>query len=185
MIMGMLEQTGLKTEGEIFNGVKTLPEYKEMDFFKCNAEQLKNFDDVPEFLEANNYKRISTRRKNTVKQFISYQIALEKREWINVKTTETICLNVKTLLADLNKMKNEYKKCDELFKNLNTLEIFYEDMSKDYQQQMNRIFSFLNLEQQQVKPTTIKQESRPLKDIIENYVDVKRILEDTDFVRCL
>ena len=40
------------------------------------------------------------------------------------------------------------------------LEIFYEDLSHDYSEEMHRVFNFLNVELRQVTPQTHKQSQR-------------------------
>jgi hypothetical protein len=58
---------------------------------------------------------------------------------------------------------------------LPTISVFYEDCLTDWDNQMRRIQAFLGVTSLQLKPTTFKARTRPLKDWVENWDELPYI----------
>lgn len=104
-------------------------------------------------------------RRDKLSQAISLQIAHETRKWnstephdlgsssieINAEKAIKITGCLKSLLDEDYFWRRVIK-----YKNLNCLDVCYEDLIKDYQFQMDRVFNFLGLPKVNVRPHTVK-----------------------------
>jgi hypothetical protein len=69
---------------------------------------------------------------------------------------------------------------------LQCISVVYEDLQDNWKSNMRTIFQFLGVDDVSVKPTTVKQQHRPLSQIIHNMDDLKYILEmDTHYAHLL
>jgi hypothetical protein len=60
------------------------------------------------------------------------------------------------------------------FENEDILEVYYEDMVKDWEGVLKKTLSFLETPFESLQPTTIKQSPESLSDIFENYEDINK-----------
>ena len=132
-------------------------------------------------------KLIHLTRKNMLRTVVSRQIAEKTNRWSNVDNKK-IQITEKMVEIDINYCLNEFKltkdyenKIRSEFKREFYMELTYEDLVKDKQEMMTRIFNFLGIENTVAKSRTIKQNSEKLEDLILNYSELKEALEESEW----
>ena len=130
-------------------------------------------------------------RKNHLRKFISGQIG---------KKTKTFQSKIKnkltTIYIDVNKFRNSnkpliehfenldlyYNKINKILENENSIKITYEDdILINPNIAYNKIINFIGLEEFKPKITLKKQNPYSLKELIENYDEVEKYLENTKY----
>jgi LPS sulfotransferase NodH len=61
------------------------------------------------------------------------------------------------------------------------LEVFYEDLAADAQSQLDRTFDVLDLPSRPVRSPLVKQTTKPLRDILENYEALERAFANSEW----
>ena len=91
--------------------------------------------------------------------------------------------NVFIKKEDLKRMHTRFKSrekdwdyFDEIFKNYDKIEVWYEDMCLNPEKEHNRILEFLGMEQRPLEGRTKKQRTELLKDTIINYGEASQYL---------
>lgn len=127
-------------------------------------------------------KVIHIKRKNFLKAYLSKKRAMVSKEWVRQQTNgtashEPIVLSYEECLDEFTKTQDWERKHDAFFEKHEKLEVFYEDLARDYVREMKGIQEFLGVEYKAVEPRTAKQSSRPLSASIANYLELKQKFE--------
>ena len=124
-------------------------------------------------------KFILLERKHKLAQFASLQLAMNTGFWrvpedeTEYRNTHKITLDVEDYFEFLGSNAAAYD-CFKK-KNLNYKKIYYEDLCNNFTETVKSLQDFLGIDYFDLKPgDLIKQEHRPLKEIITNYEDIKR-----------
>lgn len=143
-------------------------------------------------------KFILLERKNKLEQFVSLKIASETGSFAYTKTTERIVVYPKQFLHYLNNNRSfysDFRGSTQGYKN-----VYYEDLCSNFEETIEDINDYLGVRQdpreqgkwgeswfrtknketghdkkeiRHAKGIYLKQETRPMKDVIINYEDVK------------
>ena len=140
-------------------------------------------DGVWTFLAAENVKVIHLRRRNFLRAHLSLRKALLTDRWFQVGTANEDTVSVRLEPEDCEKAFSEMRACelrfDALFERHSRMEMFYEELDRDYGAQMARVWDFLNLERVSIDPVLNKQARMPLARAIENYPELKAHFSNT------
>jgi hypothetical protein len=120
---------------------------------------------------------IHMKRRNILKTHLSRRKAALTDSWVKTKQQVMkdipVRLDFEDCLEDFRQTRAWEDEFDRLFAHHPTLEVVYEDLSEDYQAQMERVQKFLDLPLEPVRPKTYKQASLPLSQAIENYDELQ------------
>jgi LPS sulfotransferase NodH len=133
----------------------------------------------------NGLKIIHLKRKNFLQTFVSRQIASITNEWFlrEKKVYDKkirLTINPKELQNSYTKYQDLQKRRISLFDSRQILEIIYEEMIVDLDSQFHTIARFLSVPFIMPKSNLIKQNTRALREIIENYDELKSYFENTE-----
>tara|TARA_Y100000361_G_scaffold50603_1_gene44029 strand:- start:2805 stop:3443 length:639 start_codon:yes stop_codon:yes gene_type:complete len=126
-------------------------------------------------------KFILLKRRNVLDQFLSLMIAIKTQKWVMTISQETIELNLAELehfIEEQEKMYDDFKKWGVEYKT-----VFYEDLCDQFDYTTSSIQRYLGLDYCRLEPAElIKQETRPISDILSNYEEVKWTLKNMNLL---
>lgn len=128
---------------------------------------------------------IHIKRKNILRTHLSRENAVKTGQWVNTSGKEihfqTYKLDYDSLLHDFVQTRQWEQQADIFFSAHPKLEVIYEELSENTDQEIRKIQQFLDLPDHRVQPQTFKQIQRPLYEIIENYEDLKSKFKNTEW----
>ena len=131
-------------------------------------------------------KFIILERKNKLEQFVSLKIAMKTGSFGHTTTTEKIEVCPESLVSFINNHDNRYAEFRSSIKEYK--DIYYEDLCANFTKTIKDIHNYLEVREDfqkwgefcfrtQDRPFAgiplVKQEIRPMKEVIINYEDVK------------
>jgi len=154
-----------------------------------------NLDEFLEKIQEINFKHfILLERKNYLKQFISFKFAKKTKILHTKQKTEklnTLLINVenclwfkeeKNLIKHFEYLDNFYENTKNKIKNKKHLFLTYEDdILKNPTIAYKKTCDLLGLEHQNPKVNLKRTNPFPLKDVIENYIEVEEYLKGTKY----
>ena len=100
------------------------------------------------------------------------KIDTKTKVWRNKETKEKVEVLTKNLFDFINRQTKLYEDFKSL--NLDYKKVYYEDLCKNFDETINSIQDYLNVERFELDPAMLqKQEKRPLREVIKNYEEVK------------
>ena len=124
---------------------------------------------------------ILLKRRNILEHLCSLLIATKTGSWRDTKSKDKIELNIPQLIFFINRQNKAYKDFENLGVRHKT--VFYEDLCNDFVATTRSIQDYLGLEYFDIFPARLKkQETRPIKDIVSNYEEVKWTLKDMNLL---
>ncbi len=154
--------------------------------FKVNYSQVNRYPATISWIKENEVKVIHLVRNNLLKRHVSNLVAIKRNRHHSkvpgeLKPTK-VHVDTKILLEDFYRRQKRFEKFQRKFRDSPFLEIYYESMLDDLDAEANKILKFLSIDQ--VMPLTtdhVKVNPDSLEEIIENYVEVKGTLRNTEF----
>jgi len=131
-------------------------------------------------------KVIHLRRKNILRSLVSSKIATQSDIWKETaKTREPIEkkveLSIEECQTDFHQTQKWATEANEKYCNNPLLQLTYEELTSDYQEQMQRIQEFLDVELLYLQPKTVKQNPETLGKLIINYEELKQHYSGTQW----
>ena len=130
---------------------------------------------------------IHLKRRNHLKVVLSVVKALKTDNWIQktniVQESAPIHIDYAYCLDVLTKLQKWESKYDSLFAENKKIEIIYEQLCSNYDQEMKRIQEFLEVKYEIIKPSTYKQSIAPISKSIENFWELKEQFKNTPWER--
>lgn len=155
---------------------KRMPAYVEAVGFKLfyhHADE--NWQCVWPYLKAQDVKVIHLKRRNYLKVFLSMSNAMRTRQFVSRNREKS---SQQPITLDYNKCLDWFEmtrawetKFDTYFDD--SLEIYYEDLAKDYTQNMRTIQEYLNVRVGETHSPLRQQARLPLNKAITNYAELK------------
>ncbi len=143
------------------------------------------FDDAREYLRSRNVRVIHLERRNWLRRTLSLWLAEQTNVWSDRNgtrpTVQRIEVDVDRLFAAFDELEGLYARNRANLSGLDSLDVWYEELSSDYEAELARVLEFLGLDAELVRPQTHQQERRALPDIIGNYAEVAEGLAGTPF----
>ncbi len=125
------------------------------------------------------------KRKNILRTHLSRENALKTGQWVNTNGQEahlhSYRLDYDALLEDFIQTRQWEQQAGSFFSTHPMIEIIYEDLSENTQEQIQKIQHFLNLPKYPFHAQTHKQIQKPLSEIIENYEELKIKFKNTEW----
>ena len=146
-------------------------------------------DLVWQYLKENNdIKVIHLKRRNILKAHLSEKIALKTRKWVNIFDTNSenfggvrITLDYDECLRDFEYTRKMEREFDSLFMEHEKLDVFYENLHRNFSEEMEKIQKFLELTPYPLKPQIFKQSRNELHEAITNFDELKYKFSPTEW----
>lgn len=143
-------------------------------------------------LHRRGWKIIHLKRINVLRQTISHLVSQSRKQWecyVNKPTIHTrIKIDCDSLIRQT-RMNELFSAAEErLLDNIPHVTVDYGNVlsrSIDHQRTADKIFKYLNLSSMPVKTKLERVSSEVLSDMIENYEDVVKCVNNTDYARFL
>jgi LPS sulfotransferase NodH len=128
-------------------------------------------------------KVIHLKRKNILKTHLSKKRANNTGKWIKLtkenEEFEPIVLDYDECLYEFTKTRTWEEQYSTLFEGHDQLEVFYENLTKDTHNEVQRILKFLGVKEEELKSNTYKQSGQPISKAIANYFELKERFKGT------
>lgn len=132
-------------------------------------------------------------RENILRSYVSKQIGLKTKLWTEnvhrphaIKTEDkTVQIDPVKCLANLKEIENLRVQTAQRFSDHKIIPVTYEELNRDKNKVMNRIFKELNVEGRKIMTTMKKQNPEKLEDLVTNYDILKNALIKTKWHFCL
>lgn len=130
-------------------------------------------------------KVIHLKRKNILKRLLSMKKAYVTGQWAKRnKDSEShdnirISLTYDECLKEFTNIRHNQIKYDDFFADHQKIDLLYEDLAHDYENEIRRVQNFLGVEYEILCPSTYKQSSQSLSQEISNYFELKEKFQDT------
>ncbi len=140
---------------------------------------LSDMQDLREFLcDSADLKVIHLKRRNRLQNLISHRIAQVTKTYIlfnpNKRMNDIqIELTPQECEAEFAKVAALEQQYAEMFAHHPTLEVCYETLAADTRNEGRRILDFLGLKQRRLQEQTVKQNVRPVQEVVRNYEALK------------
>jgi LPS sulfotransferase NodH len=127
--------------------------------------------------EQKNLKIIHIQRNNTLKELLSLRKAFKTNTWTNTdgieEETISITLDYEDCLREFTYSQQIKAKYNAFFQDHPLLNVFYDNLSNNYETEIKKVQDFLGVAYEPVKPLTYKQAQQSLKEAISNYFELK------------
>ncbi len=156
--------------------------------FKLMLNQLKKYPDILTFLKKNKLKVIQVDRENTLKIYISRQIAMKTRLWATGQSVKQnkIYIDSSSLTSELAAINQEKEESTRIASKFDHLRVTYEDLLNKKDETIMKILNFLNVDRNiGLKTGLVKINSDDLKDIVANYGEIHTSLINSSDKRYL
>lgn len=157
-------------------GFKLFPHHIDHDRFRCVWHWLDQNRDV---------KIIFLTRQNLLATYTSLSIAREDKRFSikddSERSKTTITIDPIKCLAYFQRRKQYNEDAREHIKNHEVMDVTYEELSKDPHFHLQEAHNFLGFDVSNFELGSVKQEVRPLSEIIDNYDELHRHLSDTEW----
>lgn len=149
-------------------------------------------DDLPSVLElltSNKHIRIiHMKRRNRLNTLTSIRVAVITEQWslrdeakrvddVRIKVTAEECEE------EFHRIERWERQYDEIFHSHNMIEVYFEDLVSRMDLECNRILDFLGVQRRSLSTPMLRQRTRPVSDIIENYGELKAHFARTEWAR--
>ncbi|GAB2778709.1 hypothetical protein [Salinimicrobium soli] len=130
-------------------------------------------------------------RNNILRSYVSKKIGLQTRLWTKTpRDPDEIELKDKKVylppdecIETFKTIEKYYQETKKRFKSHKIIPVFYEDLSRNKQKEMNSLFKEFGVLPYEVSSTMIKQNPENLNDLIINYYELKEQFSGTKWER--
>jgi len=157
-------------------GFKLFPHHIDNDRFECLWQWLEGKREI---------KIIYLTRQNLLARYTSYLIA-RKDERFSIasesqRTRITITINPEECLVEFRKNMYFNEKIRKCLKHHEVIELTYEELAGDPHSRIKEVQQFLGVDVCDLDISLVKQEIRPLSDVIDNYDALRRYFAGTEW----
>ncbi|HZD52497.1 MAG TPA: hypothetical protein VE175_05580 [Woeseiaceae bacterium] len=152
--------------------------------FKLMYGQARRYPEVVEWCNAADVRVVHLIRRNALKTVVSRQVALMRGVYLSTGPVQpvSVTLDTRRLVPELERAGHLVEENRALFSSLPYVELSYEDFLVGQDEQVRRILSFLDCEENvQLSSELVKTSPDSLDKLIDNYEDVCRSLAGTPF----
>jgi LPS sulfotransferase NodH len=117
------------------------------------------------------------KRRNMLGQYVSLQLAHKTDFW---SSTHPATQHPPCIQLDIAACQNHFawvhrleEECETLFKNHNIRNVYYEDLARDSTEEIESVQKFLGLRYEMLSAQTVRQQTRPLSQVIANYAELR------------
>jgi LPS sulfotransferase NodH len=131
----------------------------------------------PYLEEQKDLKVIHIKRKNTLRMILSEKKAFKTNRWTNTTGVEeakfSVAIDYEECVRRFAEEQAAAEEYDHRFAEHPMLQVLYEDLVSDCQNQIRFIQAFLGLDYQALKPSTYRQSNQRLSEAITNYAELR------------
>lgn len=168
---------------EAIVGFKTL--YGQLEDTYSVSHGVPDIADARQFLKrSDDLMVIHLKRHNKLAIIASLFLAIETKRFLihdpqDRVTERQVEIPTKSCEWHFNKISRHEKYYDDFFAHHKKIEVFYEDLVAQPTLVGSQILDFLGMPDRPLRSKVIKQNTRPLKDVIANYDELKVYFADT------
>jgi LPS sulfotransferase NodH len=125
------------------------------------------------------------KRRNVLSQYVSLQLAHKTDIW---SSTRTFSQDPQCIQLDIAECQNHFawvrsleEECESFFKHHEVRSVYYEDLARDSPHEIEAVQKFLGLSYEMVSAQTVRQQSRPLSQVISNYPELRDACTGTEW----
>ena len=153
---------------------------KKIRGFKLMIAHVKDFPTVWNYMRQNNFKVIILTRRNTFKEALSSFRARQTGVFHSERHIEImeqkVYVNPPLLKKRVDELEAINRSILDLANGMDKLIIEYEDL-EDWQNTLNKVFSFLQVDRIDMQPALAKTSSSDWRDGVENFKEVEDLLQ--------
>ncbi len=152
--------------------------------FKVMLSHVEEYHPLQSIIANENYKIIKLSRKNILKSSLSSILMKKRNVAHSVENIEARKVHVdpESLVKQLKKQEKDTLKLNSLFPSNQTMNITYEELFADNDYLFRNILSFIEVSSDNIKKPALKKISpAEIKDIISNYDEVRKVLENRGY----
>lgn len=152
--------------------------------FKLMLDQLFKYPDILKYVQNQKVKILLVERANTLKQYLSLQMAIKTKRWASTKKVpqEKIYVNCESIISALDKLNQDKEKLEKLIEKHDYLKIVYERLLSDNDGTLKKALNFLNVNEDATLSTSlVKINSDNMQKIVRNYEELYLKLKDTPY----
>ena len=178
-----LEHLLRRQGGEAIAGFKIL--YGQLEDSYGENHGLPDIANVREFLkQSNRLKVIHLKRRNKLATIASLLLAIETRRFLihdpkDRETKRQLHIPIESCTWNIKKIIQYEKQFDEFFAEHIKIDVFYEELVAEPDRVGSQILEFLDVPDRRLHSRLIKQNIRPLTEVIANYAKLKAHFADT------
>jgi hypothetical protein len=162
-------------------------------YYNFGVQKVEDPLEILNELSSDGYKIISLKRRNVIRQTISHMYALHRqtfheKEGQAKKSNNRMIIDLNFFQQELEYFLDHRSREEQLLKNFSYLQLYYEDdlLEKGrHQCTMDKIASYLGIPNARVTSDFGKTTPQELSNVIENYEEFKRYLEQTEYYQYL
>lgn len=140
----------------------------------------------PWLLQRRDIRVIHLKRDNLLATHVSRKRAALTGRWVKTSAEEdrplTLSLDYHEVLSDFEQTRAWETEADRAFSSHPVLQVRYEDLAADFHSAVLRLESFLGVETRHVQPSTLRQTTRPLSEMVSNYQELKARFAGTPWI---
>ncbi|MBE7443828.1 MAG: sulfotransferase domain-containing protein [Planctomycetia bacterium] len=138
----------------------------------------------PYLKDQKDLKIIHLTRINTLKLILSLKKAFKSNRWTDIagqgqEEDFVVSLDYKECLHEFTWSEEVKKQYDIYFEDSPKIDVFYENLSKNYNDEIRRVQEFLGINYEVARPSTYQQSKQPLSKSISNYFELKEKFKRT------
>jgi hypothetical protein len=125
---------------------------------------------------------IHMRRRNLLRRYVSRELARTTGSWIAIQPAEasrTVTIDAVSCRLFVEHERRAEAMAASFFAEHDQLDLYYEDLIRDYDRQLERVQTFLGVVPQRLRPSCHKQARNPLSELVRNYSELRHAWEKT------
>ena len=121
---------------------------------------------------------IHLKRRNLLRNLLSLKLAERSNDWERLEGTppvryEPLRIEYKEVVAHIRARERGFARGSRIFRSHQRAEIFYEDLERNKEPQLDAILDLLGLPPQPLTSSTRKQNQQPTRELIENHAELE------------
>lgn len=123
-------------------------------------------------------------RENYLDTEVSFKLAMQSGNWRSKRNHDKyakIKIEYEELSKRFKQREGILQRIEDKIQDLDVLKVTYESMLRDKEQTLSMIQDFLGLERQSLTTSLRKQQGRELKEVIENYDELKERFQGSEW----
>lgn len=151
-----------------------------LQYSHVNPENFKfSCEDYINWAHAQEFQLVHLIRDNTVEIALSNALARRSGKWINHKyPAEPVYLPPDEFKFYWDWIRQQHRKWIPKLQKMGALDVIYENLCEDWDNEMNRVFDFLGVPPQIVEQPIQKQTKRPHLEYFSNWKEISKIIKE-------
>jgi LPS sulfotransferase NodH len=128
------------------------------------------------------------KRRNRLAQFVSLTLAFKTDVWSVCSSTRPLGESGESLEVNAEECRRHFAwvtgmeaDCASFFEAHRVLDIYYEDLTRDSNEEMAAVQEFLGLDPETLPARTVRQQTRPLSQVVTNYEELRTRFKATEW----